>query len=173
MSHDSVESRIVCETSVEHEEALLDSKGDSVSAVVYWSTEDPNEPGFAYRIKWNEGDREGHEESGPCDCANPWQDVYRFLGPNAAYSDGTHLPIAEENAMFRADGLDNPMSPNSGGVTWDKVEDACEESGAVERYYEEGGSFVVEWVDGESSSYPKSDPMAAFIAVRDMTAASR
>jgi hypothetical protein len=36
--------------------------------------------------------------------------------------------------MFRTDGLDNPLSPNSGFLTWGHVIDACEGSNAVSSY---------------------------------------
>lgn len=80
-------------TTTEREEAFLDYQGHPVTAVVYWDTADPANVGLAYRITWDEpGPRAGLEESGPCDTANPWTEVYEFLGPKAAYSDGTPLP---------------------------------------------------------------------------------
>lgn len=75
------------DTSVEREEALLDSHGDPCTAEVYWDDSDPHDTGFAYRIRWDDG----REESGPCHGPNPWQDVHAFLGPDAAYSDGSPL----------------------------------------------------------------------------------
>lgn len=81
-------------------EALLDRNGDPVTAIVYWDDQfDPADAGFAYRITWDEGGPlAGHEEQGPCDSDNPWQDVYRFLGPGAAMSDGTPLPLDQIQA---------------------------------------------------------------------------
>jgi hypothetical protein len=78
-------------TTTERTEALLDRHGKSVTAEVYWDTGDPNNVGWAYRITW---DGTGQEKSGACERPNPWQDVYEFLGPDAAYSDGSPLPLA-------------------------------------------------------------------------------
>jgi hypothetical protein len=68
----------------------------------------------------------------------------------------------------RSDGLNNPLSINSGiGCTWAAVEDACERSDAVALYETTEAGFVIDWCDGTSETY--SDPQEALIAIREMS----
>lgn len=70
--------------------------------------------------------------------------------------------------MFRADGLDNPLSPNSGGPSWDDVEDACERSDSVLKYDDGPDGFVITWAGEGRETSAFQDPQAALIAIRDM-----
>ena len=64
----------------ETKKATHDSKGNPVTATVYWDTTDPNHVGWSYRIIWDgPGPRAGLEETGPCDTEDPWDEVVRFL----------------------------------------------------------------------------------------------
>lgn len=69
----------------------------------------------------------------------------------------------------RSDGLNNPMSINSGiGCTWDRVEEMCEESDAVTSYNRPTpGSIWILWCDGNESTH--SDPQGAMIEIREMS----
>lgn len=70
---------------------------------------------------------------------------------------------------IRPDGLNNPLSINSGiGATWRDAERRCEESDAVESYEDRDGGLAIEWTDGSEDVY--RDPQAALIAIRQMEA---
>lgn len=75
-----------------------------------------------------------------------------------------------ENQMsgsnFRRDGLDNPMKVNSGLLTWDRVEQMCEDSDAVIGYKSGFNSLEIEWWDGKIEEFPS--PYAAVNAIRAM-----
>lgn len=68
----------------------------------------------------------------------------------------------------RTDGLDNPLSPNSGGCTWQDVLALCAESGAVDSCDLSRGVLTIEWCDGNVSRL--HDPQAALIEIRAMSA---
>ena len=69
---------------------------------------------------------------------------------------------------FRPDGLDNPLSPNSGALTWDDVAVACEESPAVESYEETDGGMEITWCDGTIEQF--AHPNIARNAIRAVSA---
>jgi hypothetical protein len=70
---------------------------------------------------------------------------------------------------FRTDGLDSPFSPNSGiGCNWSDVEARCEEEGAVDSWRRDASGIHIVWCDGNEDTY--TDPQAAIIAIRDMSA---
>lgn len=65
----------------------------------------------------------------------------------------------------RSDGLNNELSINSGiGCTWEAVSKMCEESEAVESYFQDDG-FWIQWV-GIDGMDKFSDPQAAIIAIQ-------
>lgn len=64
----------------------------------------------------------------------------------------------------RADGLNNPMSPNGAiGATWPAVEQYCEESDSVQSYDRCGNYLKITWVDGNVDEF--ADPQAALTAI--------
>jgi hypothetical protein len=74
--------------------------------------------------------------------------------------------------MERNDGLNNPLSINSGiGCTWGDVERRCEGSDAVESYRDGARGIEIRWA-GEQVWDSYSDPQAALIAIREMESAS-
>lgn len=78
-------------------------------------------------------------------------------------------PVSQQTTT-RTDGLNNPLSINSGiGCTWQDVEERCEEAGAVGEYFDDGDDFVITWCDGGVSRF--RDPQPALIAIREMESA--
>lgn len=70
---------------------------------------------------------------------------------------------------FRSDGLDNPLSPNSGGLTWQTVERAAEASEAVQAWQEtQRGVYRIDWCDGTQDTF--REPLEALNAIRAMEA---
>lgn len=69
---------------------------------------------------------------------------------------------------FRSDGLDNPCSPNSGGLTWSQVEAMADESPAVESYSLDGGNLTIKYVDGNASTF--AEPVDAANEISAMSA---
>jgi prepilin-type processing-associated H-X9-DG protein len=67
---------------------------------------------------------------------------------------------------YRTDGLDSPMSPNSGRMTWETVERMCEASGAVESYDRHGDTLTVVYCDGNVSTF--SEPIEAANEIQQM-----
>ena len=63
----------------------------------------------------------------------------------------------------RSDGLDNPLSPNSGGANWPAAIAMAKESEAVTQYHKDEHGLVLIWCDGNSDRY--ADPQAAMIAI--------
>lgn len=70
----------------------------------------------------------------------------------------------DADTTMRADGLNNPLSPNGAtGCTWAAVEDYCEESDAVESYDRSGNSLTITWADGNADTF--IDPQSALTAI--------
>lgn len=70
-----------------------------------------------------------------------------------------------EGTMIRTDGLNNPLSPNSGlGCNWGAVAAKAEVNAAVASYRTDAG-ITISWVDGSEDHF--TDPQAALIALRE------
>lgn len=69
---------------------------------------------------------------------------------------------------YRNDGLDNPCSPNSGGLRWADVVNCCEESDAVDSFDETDGGIEITWCDGNREHF--SNPASAINAIDAMSA---
>lgn len=67
---------------------------------------------------------------------------------------------------FRSDGLNNPLSPNSGfGLDRRTLESVCEKSPIVEFYEWDGDTLVIDWTFGETDRF--DDLQQALIAIQD------
>jgi len=67
---------------------------------------------------------------------------------------------------FRGDGLDNPLSPNSGGATWHDVWRTCDGADVVESY--DVAAKAIKWV-GEREPETFCDPGGALRAIGEMS----
>ncbi len=75
------------------------------------------------------------------------------------------IEIDQDDTMpFRSDGLNNPLSPNSGiGCTWDAVESMCEEADHVISYDRTGSKIEITYCDDSVGIY--TDPQAAMCGI--------